>query len=239
MPTDRFSDSGNARMQRRNLARRLEILNAAGKEFRLRGFAETGMRDIARAADLSPANLYNYFAGKYEILFFCQDYSLDFMLAALEEARRKRINSAAKLRRVVVSHMEFVLGEVEGSVAHLLTNALPRRLQRALLRKRDRYEEGLRQLIAAGIRSGEFLPYDEALATRAILGALNWSVRWFDPDGSLTASEIAEQYADYLVRGLLAQPDIAQPRVSAAMRLDATRARPRQAAKRRAARNMI
>jgi TetR/AcrR family transcriptional regulator, repressor of the ameABC operon len=63
--------SGNGRLRRRYLARRLEIVRAAGNEFRLRGFAETGMRDIAAAADLSPANLYNYFRGKNEILFFC------------------------------------------------------------------------------------------------------------------------------------------------------------------------
>ena len=33
--------------RRRYLARRLEILRAAGRAFRTRGFAETGMRDIA------------------------------------------------------------------------------------------------------------------------------------------------------------------------------------------------
>ena len=53
---------------------------AAGREFRARGFFETGMRDIAAASDLSPANLYNYFRGKREILFFCQDTALDRLL---------------------------------------------------------------------------------------------------------------------------------------------------------------
>lgn len=197
---------GNGRFRRRYLARRLEILRAAGKEFRLRGFAETGMRDIAAAADLSPANLYNYFHGKHEILFFCQDVSLDRMIAALDEARRLRTSAAAKLRLVIVSHLRCVLDEVEGSAAHLLTNALPPRLQRALVVKRDRYEEGVRQLIAAGVRSGEFLPCDPALSARAVLGALNWSVRWFSPDGPLTAAEIADGFADYLIRGLLANP---------------------------------
>ena len=62
----------NGRLRRRYFTRRLEILRAAGREFRVRGFAETGMRDIAEAAALSPANLYNYFRGKHEILFFCQ-----------------------------------------------------------------------------------------------------------------------------------------------------------------------
>ncbi len=207
MPNAPSKNRNNSRANRRYLARRLDILRAAGKEFRQRGFAETGMRDIAAAADLSPANLYNYFQGKHEILFFCQDVSLDRMIGALEESRRLRISAAAKLQMVIVSHLRCVLDEVEGSAAHLLTNALPPRLQRSLVVKRDRYEEGVRQLIAAGARSGEFIPCDPALATRAALGALNWSVRWFNPEGPLTADQIAEGFANYLIRGLLAKPE--------------------------------
>jgi AcrR family transcriptional regulator len=200
----------NGRLRRRYLARRLEILRAAGKEFRLRGFAETGMRDIAAAADLSPANLYNYFRGKHQILFFCQNVSLDRMIAELEHTKRLRTSAAAKLRIIILSHLRCVLDEVEGSAAHLLTNALPPRLQRALVVKRDRYEEGVRQLIAAGTRCGEFVACDAALATRAVLGALNWSVRWFNPDGALSAAEVADEFADYLIRGLLMKPAATQ-----------------------------
>jgi AcrR family transcriptional regulator len=200
----------NGHLRRRYLARRLEILRAAGREFRVRGFAETGMRDIAAAAALSPANLYNYFRGKHEILFFCQDNSLDRMIAALDKARRMRTNSATKLRMVIVSHLRCVLDEVEGSAAHLLTNALPLRQQRYLVTKRDTYEGGVRSLISAGMRSGEFVHCDPALAVRAILGGLNWSVQWFSPEGPLTAAEIADRFADYLIRGLLTKPDALQ-----------------------------
>jgi AcrR family transcriptional regulator len=207
VPSSHPTTRANARLARRYLARRLEILRAAGKQFRITGFAETGMRDIAAAADLSPANLYNYFQGKHEILFFCQDVTLDRLLAALEESRRLRSTAAEKLRMVIVSHLRCVLDEVEGSAAHLLTGALPPRLQQRLVVKRDRYEEGVRQLIATGTRTGEFVPCDPALAARAVLGALNWSVRWFHPEGALTAAEIAEGFAGYLIRGLLAKPD--------------------------------
>ncbi len=199
-----------SRLRRRYLSRRLEILRAAGRTFRTRGFSETGMRDIAAAADLSPANLYNYFRGKHEILFFCQDNSLDRMLAALEKARRQRASAAHKLRLVIASHLRCVLDEVEGSAAHFLAAALPAPLQRRLLAKRDRYEEGIRQLISAGIRSGELIEGDPALATRAILGALNSSVLWFRPDGPMTATDIAEEFSNYLIRGLLAKPDSAR-----------------------------
>jgi AcrR family transcriptional regulator len=206
VPTRQSKFQSNGRVRGRRLARRLEILRAAGRKFRLHGFAETGMRDIAEAAELSSANLYNYFRGKHEILFFCQDSALGRMLAALDHARRMEASAAEKLRLVIVSHMRCLLDEVEGSAAHLLPTSLPPRLQRRLMAKRDRYEKGVCQLIERGIRSGEFVPFDPALAARAVLGALNWSVRWFSQEGPLTATEIAEGFASYLIRGLLANP---------------------------------
>src|SRR5258707_2929237 len=101
----------NGHVRRRYLARRLEILRAAGREFRVRGFAETGMRDIAAAAGLSPANLYNYFQGKYELLFVCHDNSLDRMISALDKVCRKRASAAIKLRMVIMSPLRCALDE--------------------------------------------------------------------------------------------------------------------------------
>jgi AcrR family transcriptional regulator len=190
------------RLERRHHARRLEIVRAAGRTFRVRGFSETGMRDIAAAADISPANLYNYFKGKQELLFFCQDNSLDRMLASLEKSRRLRTSAKEKLVSIIESHLRCVLDEVEGSAAHLFANGLPAHLHERIAGKRDRYERGIRNLIAAGIHSGEFAPCEPALVARAILGASNWSVRWFNPEGRLTAGEVAAEFARYLVRGL-------------------------------------
>ena len=212
VPQDLRFKIRSGRQQRRYTARRLEILRAAGRQFRARGFGETGMRDIAAAAELSPANLYNYFEGKQEILFFCQDTSLDRMIAALNQARRLKGRASTRLRVVIVYHLRCLLDEIEGSAAHLLTNALPPGPQRYLVAKRNRYELGVRKLIVSGMRSGEFVRGDAALMARAILGALNWSVQWFRPDGEMTADEIAEKLADYLVRGLLARPEsLTQP----------------------------
>lgn len=197
---------GNPRIARRHHARRLDILRAAGRTFRERGFAATGMREIAAAADISPANLYNYFRGKQELLFFCQDKSLDRMLEALEKAQRSRWSAEAKVRSVIESHLRCVLDEVDGSAAHLVTEGLMRGMQQRLVVKRDRYERGLCKLVAAGIESGEFADCEPALVVRAILGALNWTVQWYRPDGSLTPGQIAEEFGRYLTHGLIARP---------------------------------
>ena len=113
---------------RRRDRQRDAILRAAARLFRDRGFAETGMRDIADAADLSAANLYHYFDGKHDLLFYCQDRALDRMLAAVETARRTSASAAERLRLVSTAHLRTLLDDIEGATAHLQTEALPPRL---------------------------------------------------------------------------------------------------------------
>src|SRR6478752_4877467 len=150
-------------------------MRAAARVFRARGFAAAGMRDIAVAADLSPANLYHYFRGKDELLFFCQDRSLDRLIEALGAARHDRGHLAARLRDMAVAHVLCLVDQVEGSAAHLEVDALPPRLRARIVAKRDRYERGVRALVADGIRAGALHAADPSVATRAFLGALNWT----------------------------------------------------------------
>ncbi len=196
-------EEGSTRSKRREALRRQSILRAAAQAFRSRGFAATGMRDIAAAADLSPGNLYYYFGSKQDLLYFCQDESLDRLLASCAEIAGADFPAPEKLERIVRAHVSCTLGEIEGSAAHLEVDALGAEERRRIVEKRDRYERAVRSVVEDGVHSGQFAPCDTRLVTRAILGALNWTARWWDPDGPTTTGALADSFARFLVRGLL------------------------------------
>ncbi len=214
------------RRARRADARRRDILRAAAKVFRERGFAAAGMREIAAEADLSSGNLYHYFNGKDEILFYCQDRSLDIMMEALDSARVSEESATTQIGRVIDAHVHCLLDEIEGSAAHLEVDALPAGLRAKIVAKRDRYERGLRRLIAGGIRRGEIVNCDASLITRAILGAANWTARWFRPEGARSASFVAHALAEFMVRGLDGRVCAAAPKTGARRSRSYERARP-------------
>jgi hypothetical protein len=56
-----------------------------------------------------------------------------------------------------------------------------------------------------------FLPSDPKLLSFAILGAVNWIPRWFNPSGPASSQEIGERFADYLIGGLRTAPGSQHP----------------------------
>jgi len=70
--------------------------------------------------------------------------------------------------------------------------------------RRDEYERAFREIIEEGIAAGVFRPADPKVSALAILGAVNWTVKWFRPEGRKTAREIGREQAELLVRGVLA-----------------------------------
>ena len=187
---------------RRRDRQRDAILRAAARLFRERGFADTGMRDIAQAADLSAANLYHYFDGKNDLLVYCQDRALDRMLEAVAAARRASPTAGERLRLIFTAHLRTLLDDIEGATAHLQIESLPPPMRTVIVKKRDRYEQALRRVIADGVRSGELVDMNPAIVARAMLGAMNWTVTWFRPEGADTAEAVGDVISRFLVRGI-------------------------------------
>ncbi len=186
----------------KTVRRKLEILRGAAGAFRERGFDGAGIRDIAEAIGMAPGALYYYFRNKDELLYFCQDYSLDRLIAEARTIERKREPADEKLRLLIVAQLRCMLDELSGSAAHLEFHSLPQRLLARIIEKRDAYEAILRRIVESGIRSQAFEPLNSKLVCLAILGAINWTIKWYRPGGPLKPEEIADTFSQLLIEGL-------------------------------------
>ena len=191
--------------------RRVEILRSATAAFRRRGYHGASVEEIARSLGMTKGNLYYYFRDKEEILFFCHDYSLDILLDLLKDVQADGRPPDEKLRRLIVAFVHMIIDELHGTALTLDLQALSPRLLRRVIRKRDRFDRAIRRLVQEGMDQGLFARGDAKLLTFAILGAVNWITRWFDPQGEARSDRIAETFADYLVRGLRRSSARARP----------------------------
>ncbi|TQS46145.1 TetR/AcrR family transcriptional regulator [Cryptosporangium phraense] len=157
------------------------VLAAAADLFATRGFDATSMRDISTAAGVQPASVYYHFRSKEALLVAIVDR------AATEVADRvRRAVTAddpwARLEQACAAHLTALL-HGEGAMRVLATEIPSRRsgeVHQAMLAIRDSYEQVFRDLVAA-------LPLrpkvDRRYVRLTLLGAVNWSLIWYRPDG--------------------------------------------------------
>jgi len=181
---------------------RVEILKAAAAAFRKLGYHGATVEEIAAALHMKKGNLYYYFRNKEEILFACHQYSLDRLLAILDEIERSGVSPEQKLRGLIGAFVHTILDELHGTALGLDLEALSPAHLRTVITRRDRFDKGMREVLKEGVRSGTFVYADAKLLSFAILGAVNWIPRWYNPDGPSTSEEIADKFADYLIAGL-------------------------------------
>ena len=181
---------------------RVEILKSAAVAFRRLGYHGATVEKIAAVLHMKKGNLYYYFRNKEEILFACHQYSLDRLLAQLHEVEQSGIAPDEKLRQLIVFFARTILDELHGGALFLELEALSPTHLKTVIARRDRFDHGIRHILEEGIRIGLFGPADAKLLSFAILGAVNWIPRWYNPDGPATSQEIADRFADYLIGGL-------------------------------------
>lgn len=181
---------------------RVQILKSAAAAFRRVGYHGATVEEIAAALKMKKGNLYYYFKNKEEILFACHQYSLDRLMELLDEVEGSGLRPDEKLRRLIKAFVQTILDELHGTALFLDLEALSSAHLRTVIVRRDRFDRGIRQVLDEGFDDGSFARRDSKLLTFAILGAVNWIPRWFDPAGPATSDEIADRFADYLIGGL-------------------------------------
>jgi TetR/AcrR family transcriptional regulator len=183
-------------------ATRIEILKSAAAAFRKLGYHGATVEQIAAALHMKKGNLYYYFRNKEEILFACHEYSHDRLQELLDQVVRGTAPADEKLRRLIVSTVHVILDELHGTALLIDLEALSPVHLRAIVVRRDRFDRGMRLILEEGMATGAFAPGDPKLVAFAMLGALNWIARWFNPAGPASSDEIATRFADYLIAGL-------------------------------------
>ena len=186
--------------------RRLDILKSAAAAFRRRGYHGASVDEIASALEMTKGNLYYYFRNKEEILYACHEYSLDVLLALLDDVRAEASTPDHKLRRLILAFVHLLLDELQATALTIDLQALSPPLLGKIIARRDEFDRGLREIIQQGMDAGTFAPGNPKMVAFAVMGAVNWITKWYDPAGPMTSNAIGQAFADYLVGGLTRMP---------------------------------
>ncbi len=183
---------------------REDILEAAAQVFRQKGFHGASMNDIADAVNLQKASLYHHVSSKQEILLGILDRALQMLLERISPITSQTIPADKKLRLMIREYM-LILAENSDLATVLLFEhrALERRQHARHVPNRDKFELLWRDVLADGVNNKIFNCGDIPLTVRALLGLMNWTVTWYHPDGEKTIEQIADDYSNLLLNGLL------------------------------------
>jgi AcrR family transcriptional regulator len=109
-----------------------------------------------------------------------------------------------KIRQAMCAYLQAMLEHRDLAAVLLLEHrSLEPQYQARHMPRRDRFERLWRDLITEGHDQGIFACTDSSLASRFVLGVLNWTITWYRPDGKLSPADIAEQFADLFLQGLM------------------------------------
>jgi AcrR family transcriptional regulator len=141
--------------ERHKLEIRNRLFRAAIELFATRGFTATTVEDITRAAEVAKGTFFNYFPTKEMLLTELEEFRLDIMRAALNQARQTRLPLRNVLRQLLVTLMEEP-GRSRARARCMLLSALGTeqvaRMVEGIITRGRQY---LTETIAIGQRRGE------------------------------------------------------------------------------------
>lgn len=186
-----------------------ERLHQAALElFAAKGYAATGIRDLAEAAELSTPALYHYMDTKQDLLV---RITVGSMQALLEAARTATADLELAEQRIgalvlvhVLSHAKY---QLETLVADNELRSLDDANWKRTIELRDAYETYWADAIEMGHVQKVFRIEDPAVARLALLAMCTEVARWYSERGRLSRVQLAIKYANLALQLLDAQRD--------------------------------
>lgn len=181
--------------------RRADIVRAAGRLFREKGYSATTIRDIANAVGMRSGSPFYHFRTKHDMLRAVVLEGIGTMTEAVAKAANSGKSPRATFEAMLRAHLDQLLGEqgrdFAAALLHESRHLDPEELA-AVVTLKDRYEamwqKSLRDLKHAGL-----IADDSQVARLFLMGALNWTVQWYRPNGPKSIDQIARQLASFLI----------------------------------------
>ncbi|MGO4377806.1 TetR/AcrR family transcriptional regulator [Pseudoduganella sp. RAF53_2] len=168
--------------------RRGELLRVAARLFREKGFDGTTTRDIADAAGMRSGSPFYHFKSKQDLLAAVMEEGLLASLPAAEKIASGSLPPREKFEAMARAHLEMVLGKGHDFIPVLLYEwrCLSPEHKEQVRAQKERYD-ALWQIVITELEAAGLLQTDAKSARLLLLGALNYSVQWYQPsqDGSI------------------------------------------------------
>jgi AcrR family transcriptional regulator len=181
--------------------RRKEIFDASVHLFLDKGFYETSMHEIAKAAGIGKSTLYDYFETKDEILVSYFEDAIQAITKRAGEILQQDLDIPEKLRRIMQMHLEYLVDSKQIFLRlSLEAQRLSAESQEKIQIKRHAYQDMIRALIEEGIRQKIFRPVNPLFAARMIFSLLSIAVFTSRPTG--TPEEMLEEAMGIFFQGV-------------------------------------
>ena len=184
----------------KNSKRRKELVAIAARLFCNQGYESTTVRMLADAMGIKSGSLFHHFNDKQEILYAVIESG---MLHAMEIARHTLLTAKTPRERLYVlarAHLSTLLEDRDAHVVAIYEwRSLTQDSRDLLVKLRDAYETSWREVMNECHEAG-LIKGDQSLQRHMALGALNWTVQWYKPEGELSPDELAEELVAMVLR---------------------------------------
>ena len=173
--------------------RREELLRVSARLFREKGFDGTSVRDISSAAGMHSGSPFYHFKTKRDILVAVMEEGLAEGLRKTEEVMALPLPPEQRLIRLIRAQIGTILEDENDFIPVMLYEwrSLSPADRRRIVALQDRYDALWQHLIDELQQLGH-MPGDPQLVRLLILGAVNWTGRWYKGGGRLSLDEVAE-----------------------------------------------
>jgi AcrR family transcriptional regulator len=186
------------------VTRKETIRLAAAKLFRAKGYAATGMRDLAGEVGVEAASLYNHIQSKSELLReICFRIAGEFTRQLDDVERDGSMDSLQRLEKVVRFHVRMWVDRLDEVLVATNENIhLDGEWQEAFQKERRVYVRRLEAVISEGIREGSVRAVEPYVAVLTLMNSVRGIEFWHRTNKNVSAGKLEEDMVELLIAGL-------------------------------------